>query len=124
MQEYMLINNTRVKQPDRGLSYEFETTHTEDSARLQNGKAHVTPMFTVEAFGYQATDLTMAEMSQILRLVAKGARFRLHYLSPYYGAWRNDEFYVGKGSLNVGSWREDKERYDSLSFRMVGVNPI
>lgn len=123
-QQYMKINNTLVKQPDTGLGYSFETTYTDDSNRLQNGKAHISPMFTVEAFSYEATDLTSAEMSLILSMVAKGQKFLLHYRSPYYGAWRDDYFYVGQGSLSIGNWKESEERYDHLSFNMIGVNPI
>ena len=123
-QQYLKINNTRVKQPDAGLGYSFETTYTEDSNRLQNGQAHTSAMFTVESFSYQASDLTVQEMTQILGMVAKGSKFLLHYLSPYYGTWRDDYFYVGRGSLAIGRWKETEERYESLSFNMIGVNPI
>lgn len=123
-QDKVKINDTIIKQPDRGLGYDFETTYTEDSVRVQSGVAHLTPMFTVEAFSYEASDLTSAEMSQILKMVAKGKRFKLHYRSPYYGVWRDDYFYVGKGSIKIASWKESEERYESLSFNMIGVNPI
>lgn len=123
-QHYVMINDTVIRQPDAGLSYNFETTYTNDSGRVMSGTAHVVPMFTVESFGYSATNLTEAEMQQILELVAKGGTYRLHYRSPYYGGWRDDYFYTGKGSLSIGSWKEDEERYESLSFNMVGVNPI
>jgi len=99
MQERMKINDIIVRQPDKGLGYNFETTYT-------------------------ATWLTKEEMSLILRNVGKGKNFKLHYLSPFYGAWRDDTFYVGKGSLAIGRWNEEEERYESLSFNMIGVNPI
>lgn len=123
-QELLKINNTIIRQPDTGLSYGFETTYTEDSGRVQDGTMYETPMFTVEAFGYTASLLTKTEMSTILQIIAKGQRFTLHYLSPYYGTWRDDSFYVGKGSLSVGSWNESEELYESLSFDMIGVNPL
>lgn len=123
-QDKVKINDIEIKQPDQGLGYEFETTYTEDSVRVQSGVLHLTPMFTVESFSYEASNLTAAEMSKILQLVSTGKRFKLHYRSPYYGKWRDDYFYVGKGSVNIGSWKEDKERYENLSFNMIGVNPI
>ena len=123
-QEKITINSVEIRQPDEGLGYDFETTYTEDSTRVQSGQLHITPLFTVEAFSYSATWLTVDEMKTILRQVAKGSPFTLRYFSPYYGAWRNDSFYVGKGSLSIGRLVTDKERFESLSFNMIGVNPI
>lgn len=123
-QDKLKFNGVAIKQPDRGLGYDFETTYSEDSGRVQSGVLHITPLFTVEAFSYTATDLTEAEMSQILRIVAKGAIFNMHYRSPYYGRWRDDQFYVGKGTLSIGSWKEDEERYENLSFNVIGANPL
>lgn len=123
-QQKIKFNNVTVRQPDEGLAYSFETTYTEDSDRTQDGVLTETAMFTVEAFAYTASNLTQAEMSAILQIVAKGQRFLLHYLSPYYGYWRDDWFYVGKGSLAIGAWIESDEVYSSLTFNMIGVNPI
>lgn len=123
-QNYIKINGTKIKQPDEGLGYSFETTYTSDSTRVQSGAMHATPMFTVESFSYTASDLTIAEMQTILQMVAKGGNFTLHYFSPYYGQWRDDTFYVGKGSLEIGRLTDGGEYFDSLSFNMVGVNPI
>lgn len=123
-QNYIKINNTVIRQPDEGLGFDFETTYTEDSTRVQSGVLHATPMFTVESFSYSASTLTVAEVKTILQLVAKGKTFTLHYFSPYYGAWRDDKFYVGKGSLEIGRLNESGERIDGLSFNMIGVNPI
>lgn len=124
MQDYIKINDTVIKQPDSGLGYNFETTYTSDSVRVQSGVLNATPMFTVEAFSYTASQLSVDEMKTILQLVAKGSPFTLHYFSAYYGEWRDDKFYVGKGSLAVGSWKADEEYYESLSFSMIGVDPI
>ena len=123
-QNYITINGVKIKQPDEGLGYSFETTYTSDSTRVQSGAMHATPMFTVESFSYAASYLTIAEMQAILQKVAKGGNFTLHYFSPYYGQWRDDTFYVGKGSLEIGRLTEDGEYFDSLSFNVVGVNPI
>lgn len=123
-QEYIKMNNTVICQPEEGLGYDFETTYTEDSTRVMSGVLHATPLFTVEAFSYQASQVTVAEMRNILQIIAKGRTFTLHYFSPYYGAWRDDLFYVGKGSLEIGRLNEQEEVYDSLSFNMIGVNPL
>ena len=124
-QEKILFNEIEIKQPDSGsLGVAFDTTYTDDSGRPTSGVALVTPLFTVEAYSYKATDLTLQEMSQILQIVAIGIKFKCRYLSAYYGKWRTDEFYVGKGTLTVGSWETSKERYDELSFNLIGVNPL
>lgn len=123
-QDRMKINGIEIKQPDKGLGYDFETTYSSDSGRVQSGVMHITPLFTVEAFSYTATDLTEEELSTILKQIAKGHKFKLHYRSPYYGGWRDDAFYAGKGSMSIGSWKEDEERYESLSFNLIGVNPL
>lgn len=121
---FMINDNPATKQPDAGLGYSFETTYSEDSVRPQGGKAHLTALFTVESYSYSGSNLTLEEMSYILKQVAKGQKFKAHYLSPYEGKWKDGYFYVGKGSLKIGTWKEDEERYDSLSFNMVGVDPI
>ena len=124
MQELIKMNGKVILQPDEGLGYDFETTYTDDSTRVQSGVLHATPMFTVEAFSYQATWVPAARMREILQIVAKGAPFMLHYFSPYYGCWRDDLFYVAKGSLSIGRLEYREEVFENLSFNMVGVDPI
>ncbi len=123
MNRYM-INEVVIKQPDEGLGYNFETTYTEDSTRVQTGEGFFTPLFTVESFAYKATYLTLREMSTILQMVAKGQFFNFYYMSPYYGRWRTDTFYVGKGSLNIGWFDDVTGHYDELSMNIIGRNPI
>lgn len=124
-QEKILFNGIEIKQPDSGsLGINFETTYTDDSDRNMNGTAIITPLFTVESYSYEATNLTLQEMSRILQIVDKGEVFNMRYLSAHYGRWRTDEFYVGKGSLSVGTWKVSEEKYDKLSFNIIGVNPI
>lgn len=123
MQDYITIDDVVIPQPDEEMGYDFETTYTEDSSRVQSGTLHDTAMFTVEAFSYKASYLTIKEMSTVLQLIV-GRHFTLHYLSPYYGVWRDAPFRVGKGSLSVGRLNKDSELYDYLSFNMTGVDPI
>lgn len=66
-----------------------------------------------------------AEATKILKIIAKGKPFTLHHYSLYYGAWRDDKFYVGKsGNLTIGELSEDEKYLSELSFNMTGVNPI
>ena len=123
-QNYITMNNVVIKQPTKDMAYNFETTYTEDTTRVQSGVLHATSMFTVEQLGYEAKNLTIYEMAQILQIIAKGNAFDLHYFSPYYGTWRTDKFYVGQGSLKVGCLKENGEVFESLTFNMTGVNPI
>lgn len=123
-QNKIKFNDIEIFQPDKGLGYNFETTYTEDSGRPLGGKAHVTSLFTVESYSYSASNIPVEEMTKILQIIAKGKPFKMHYFSCYYGKWRNDVFYIGKGSLKIGSLKADEEYYESLSFNIVGVNPI
>lgn len=124
MQDKIRINGLDIYQPDEGLQYSFETTYTSDSTRLQSGSANFVPMFTVEQFGYTATDIPMAEATKILQMIDKGQAFTLHYYSLHYGRWRDGKFRVGKGSLSIGSLKVDKEKVSSLTFNMTGDEPI
>ena len=127
MQEQYTINpgaNQIILRPDGGLTHSFETTYSSDSTRSQNGVGHFTNMFTVESFGYKESGMSKQKMSQILQAVAPGRTFIFHYYSPFYGTWRDDEFYVGKGSLVIGELPEGAELFTSLSFNIIGVNPV
>lgn len=124
MQNRIKMNGTEIYQPDEGLGYSFQTTYSEDSVRDQSGVGHFTPLSTVESLSYSASYISMADASRILRIVAKGETFTLHYYSPYYGVWRDDEFYVGQGQLSIGRLIENEEMLESLSFNMTGVIPI
>lgn len=123
-QDRIRINGTDIYQPDSGLAYDFETTYTEDSTRVQTGVLHATSMFTVEQLNYTATHIPQSEATKILQMVATGQNFTLHYFSMFYGRWRDDTFYVGKGQMTIGTLEDGNEYLDSLSFNMTGVNPI
>lgn len=124
MQDTIKINGIEIWQPDKDLVSGFETTFTADSTRVQSGVMHATPMFTVEQFSYVATDIPIDKSSKILKMIIHGHPFTLHYFSPYYGMWRDDTFRIGKGSLSIGTLKEDEEKLTSLSFNMTGDNPI
>ena len=124
MQDKIKMNDTVIWQPDRGLGYSTETTYTEDSGRVINGRAHVTPLFTVEQLEYSASNVPVAEAARILQIIDAGRPFELHYFSLHYGTWRTARFYVGKGDSRILRLSEGKETVESLSFNMTGVEPI
>lgn len=123
-QEYYTINGIKIRQPTELMPFQLATTYTSDTARTQDGILHSTPLFTVESYSYGATGFTAKEMSDFLKLTAKGQSFDFHYFSPYYGEWRTDKFYVGQESLKIRSTKADNERLDDLSCNIIGVNPI
>lgn len=124
MQDSIKMNGKEIYQPDEGLGYSFESTYTEDSTRLQTGALNAVPMFTVEQFSYQATDVPIDKATEILQIIAKGYPFTLHYFSVYYGVWRDGTFRVGKGSLAIGSLEENNTKLSSLSFNLTGDEPL
>ena len=124
MQDKIKINDIEIYQPDQGLQASFETTYTSDSTRVQSGVMHATPMFTVEQFGYTATDIPVEEAKVIIQQIIKGNAFKLHYFSPYYGQWRDGMFRVGRGQYEIGTLKSDEEKLSSLSFNMTGDNPL
>lgn len=118
------FNNITVWSPDKDMGYSFETTYSEGSQRTQYGKALLVPLFTVEQYSYKATHVPLAEVTKILKIIAKGKRFTLHHYSLYHGTWRDDLFYVGKsGNLIIGKISDDGY-VSELSFNMTGVNPL
>lgn len=124
MQEKIKINGVDIFQPDEGIGYSFETTYSEDTGRVQSGSMNAVSYFTVEQLSYQATDVPIKKATEIIRMIAKGEAFTLHYYSLFYGGWRDGKFRVGKGSLNIGTLEEGSEKLSSLSFNMTGDDPL
>ena len=122
-QQKIKIDGVEIFQPDSGLTWEFETTYTSASTRPQSGVGRFAPMFTVESYQYKASNVPVADVAQILQLVT-GRNFSLYHFSPYTGRWETGTFYVGKGTLVLGLLKEDEEIYNSVTFNMIGVNPI
>lgn len=121
--EVIMIDGIVIHQPDKDLQHSFVTTYSEDSVRVQSGVGHFTPLFTAEQESYTATNIPAEKVSEILQLVIQ-RNFTLHYFSPYYGCWRDDTFYVGKGDCKIGTLKENEEKFSSLSFNMTGINPV
>lgn len=118
------INGTTIYQPDKDMSYNYQTTYSEGSKRNQFGKALLTPLFTVEQYGYKATNIPVEEASKIIKAIIKGKPFTLYHWSLYHLSWRSDSFYVGKGQCTIGEISDDRKYLSELSFNMEGVNPL
>lgn len=126
MQNYILIDGYKIKQPD-SFAPNWATTYTEDSERVMTGKAYLDPLFTVESYSFEVADLSSKEAKEILqRIVPRPgkATFKLTYFSWFYGEWRTDEFYVGQGSMDIQTLKEDYERLERISCDMIGVNTL
>lgn len=122
-QNKIKINDVVIFQPDADLGWNFETTYTQDSVRARSGRGNFTSIFTVESYSYSATNVPIQKAKELLQMIV-GRNFSMYRFSPYYGTWREDEFQVGKGSLKIGSLKVEEEVYSSLSFNIVGVNPL
>lgn len=125
MQDHFTMNGERVWQPDSAMASAWETTFTSDSTRVQSGRDHFTPMFTVEQYSYSASNVPVEEATKIIQMVIKGEPVLLHYWSVYHGMWRDGYFRCGKSqSVVIGTLIDEGEMYDKLAFNMTGVNPI
>ena len=125
-QKRIAINQWSAVQPTT-FDFGFETTATEDSGRAMSGALSYSPLFTVEAFDVEYQDLRPAQASTLLQhIVPTPAKpyFSLYYFSPYYGAWRTDQFYVGDGTLKVKTLQDGYERIESITCRFVGRNKL
>ena len=122
MQNRVTIDGWSAKQPNE-FTWRFETTSTEDSGRSMSGFAMITPLFTVEAFEIEYTGLTIAQAKTLLLAIVQRPKkpyFTMHYFSPYFGVWRNAQFYVGDGTLEVRTLRDGNEIMQTISFSAVG----
>lgn len=125
MQDCFMMNNQKVWQPDSEMAAAWETTFTEDSTRVQSGRDHFTPLFTIEQYSYSASNIPVAEATKIIQMVLKGKPVLLHYWSVYHGRWRDDYFRVGKSqNISIGTLINGGEMYSKLAFNMTGVNPV
>lgn len=125
-QNRIAVDGWNAVQPTT-FKYSFQTTSSEDSGRTMSGKAAISPLFTVEAFDVEYEDLTPAQASALLKKIVQRPSkpyFSLYYYSPYYGNWRTDQFYVGEGSLDIKTLKEDEELISQISCSFVGRNKL
>lgn len=122
-QQKIYMNGNLIYQPDEGLTYSFETTYTEGSARSTTGKLKAKPLYTIEQLSYKATNVPKEEAQKIINIVGRGGIFLLTYFSPRLCKWTTQRFYVGQGSLTIKTLKENEECFD-LSFDMTAAVPL
>ena len=83
-QDRIAVDSFSAVQPTQ-FKYSFETTSTEDSGRAMSGTAYITPMFTVEAFDVEYTNLTVAQCSALLHAIVQSPT------KPFFRDWRRIE---------------------------------
>lgn len=123
---YIKINNTQMAQPFT-MNFKLETTDSATTGRTMSGALSGAPLFVVQAFDVKFERLTPAQCSQLLQAVIRRpghATFSMYYFSPWYGAWRTDNFYCTGESLSIKTVKENNERLTDLSMTFVGVNPV
>ena len=126
MQNRIAIDGWSKIQPTK-FEWNFSTTSTEDSGRVMSGQAMLTPLFTVEQFSVEYSNLKPADVSALLqKIVQRPSKvyFSLYYFSPYFGVWRTADFYVGNGSLKIRTLKESEENMQSVSFNIIGREPL
>ena len=122
-QQVIKINGRTIHQPDT-FKFSFATTSTEGTERLMSGVMCNEPMFTVESYAYEGSDISISEMANLLQMIVNQRQVQLYYFSVYYGRWREAPFYVTQVSVDLGTLKEGEEKYKSLSFNIIGVNPL
>jgi len=123
MQEYIMINGIKIKQPDEdGYVASLATTSTEDSDRDMNLTMHNTPIGTVEGYDLKWTDLSLTEAAEILQQVVNKSSFTVHYMDILTGTWKDGEFYASNFNAPAGILKNGEECWDELSFNIRGIN--
>lgn len=124
MQDYIKINDIKIKQPDEdGYTAVIATTSTEDSNRDMGLTMHNTPIGSVEGYDLKWTDLTLAEAAQILQQVLNKSSFKVHYLDILTGTWRDGYFYASNYNAPAGTLKEGEECWDELTINIRGIDP-
>lgn len=116
-------NGIEIKTPDV-FKPNLATTSTEDSDRTQDLVMHNTPMGTIQSYSYEWKAITPEEAANILSQTLNRSKFSLEYPNPLSGQWEEDTFYASNYSM--GSMKEinGELAWESLSFNVVGVNPV
>lgn len=117
------FNGIAVKTPDT-FKPSLATTSTEDSDRTQDLVMHNTPMGTIEKYSFTWKYIEPEEAAKIIGQTLNRSKFTLRYLSFVTGGWKTGEFYATNyepGTLRVTN---GVPAWESLSFNVIGVNPV
>lgn len=123
MADVFTIEDTNIEQPTTyGVS--FDTKSTDDSDRTQDLVMHNTPMGTIGNYEMGWEYISTGEASKILRLVLNKPQFKVHYYDLYNDKWKTAYFCASNFEMTPLALEENYKYIDSLSFNIIGVNPI
>lgn len=77
-QQVIKINGRTIHQPDT-FKFSFATTSTEGTERLMSGVMCNEPMFTVESYAYEGSDISISEMASLLQMIVNQRQVQLYY---------------------------------------------
>lgn len=100
------------------------TTSTEDSDRTQDLVMHNTPMGTIQSYSFEWGPILPEEAAKIVRQTLNKSSFTLRYLSFISGKWETGQFYASNYSPGSLKTIDGVFKWESLSFNVIGVNPI
>ena len=124
-QDRVKFNGVDYGQPN-SMVHKFATTDSSETTRSMKGELSGAPLFVVEAYDVTYEELTAEKLSALLHVILRRPgypHFTLHHYSAFYGAWRNDTFYVTEPSADIKTVKVGKEKY-KLQFSMTGINPL
>lgn len=123
MADLFMIEDVEIEQPTT-YGVTFSTTSTDDSDRTQDLVMHNTPIGTIGSYEMGWEYLKTSAASKILQLVLNKPQFKVHYYDLYADVWKNAYFYASNFEMTPLSLEDGYKYIDSLSFNIVGVNPI
>lgn len=124
-QQYLKFNNYVPPNVDQdGYQVALATTSTEDSGRTMRGQMHNVPLFTTEAYNLTWKNISVRDVSNILKQVVNKSGFYFNHLNLYSGQWENTLFYASNFNSPVINLNEGVEKVKELKFQVTGGNPI
>lgn len=125
MQEKIKINGIEIQQPTYdGYAAVLSTTSTDDSDRDMSLDMHNTPIGTVVGYNLKWEDISAEEVAKILQQVLNKSSFTVHYFDIVTATWKDGEFYASNFNAPSRSLEEGAEKWDELSFNIIGVKPV
>lgn len=116
-------NGISIKTPDT-FKPNFATTSTEDSDRTQDLVMHNTPMGTIQSYSCEWKYIEPEEAANILGQILNRSSFTLEYPNALRGQWESGVFYATNFSMGSMRMTNGVPTWESLSFNVIGVNPV
>lgn len=100
------------------------TTSTEDSDRTQDLVMHNTPMGTIQSYSFEWQSIDPEEASKIIGQTLNRSSFSLRHFSPVSGRWETALFYATNYKPGALKTIDGVLKWESLSFNVIGINPV